>query len=277
MPLTSPRFAASARLQQAALNSPVMRQGEKGEPVAIVQRALLDLGYLMPITTKKTGCPDGIYGVETANVVLQFQRKHGLGADGITGTQTLEKLDALLPAPAASRLPYMVPGLRVVLAQPSPMGCWATVYTMMKSWKDQASYPIRDAVGAVGVKWRDYYDASFAAPPQGLPSSEFGPFLVAARMSHEPMMNLTIEGWVSLLRRHGLLWIGASVTINPNTGLHSRILEGMAGDGTPSGTTMKMIDPDGGRQYVEPFMVFLAKYESGILSVGGEYFQIRHF
>jgi len=148
---------------------------------------------------------------------------------------------------------------------------------MMKSWKDQASYPIRDAVGAVGVKWRDYYDASFAAPPQGLPSSEFGPFLVAARMSHEPMMNLTIEGWVSLLRRHGLLWIGASVTINPNTGLHSRILEGMAGDGTPSGTTMKMIDPDGGRQYVEPFMVFLAKYESGILSVGGEYFQIRHF
>ena len=51
----------------------------------------------------------------------------------------------------------------------------------------------------------------------------------------------------------------------------------MAGDGTPGGTTMKMIDPDGGRQYVEPFMVFLAKYESGILSVGGEYFQIRHF
>jgi len=157
------------------------------------------------------------------------------------------------------------------------MGCWATVYTMMKSWKDQASYPIRDAVGAVGIKWRDYYDASFATPPQGLPSSEFGPFLVAARMSHEPMMNLTIEGWVSLLRRHGLLWIGASVTINPNTGLHSRILEGMAGDGTPNGTTMNMIDPDGGRQYVEPFMVFLAKYESGILSVGGEYFQIRHF
>lgn len=277
MPLTSPRFAASTRLQQAALNSPVMRQGEKGEPVAIVQRALLDLGYLMPITTKKTGFPDGIYGVETANVVLQFQKKHGLGTDGITGTQTLEKLDALLPAPATSGLPYLVPGLRVVLAQPSPMGCWATVYTMMKSWKDQASYPIRDAVGAVGVKWRDYYDASFATPPQGLPSSEFGPFLVAARMSHEPMMNLTIEGWVSLLRRHGLLWIGASVTINPNTGLHSRILEGMAGDGTPNGTTMNMIDPDGGRQYVEPFMVFLAKYESGIMSVGGEYFQIRHF
>jgi peptidoglycan hydrolase-like protein with peptidoglycan-binding domain len=250
MPLTSPRFAGCTRLQQAALNSPALRQGEKGEPVAIVQRALVDLGYLMPITTKKTGSPDGIYGPETAQVVLQFQKKHGLSPDGITGKQTLSKLDELLPAPPISNLPYQVPGLRVVLAQPSPMGCWATVYTMMKSWKDQASYPIRDAVGAVGTKWRDYYDASFATPPKGLPSAEFGPFLTAARMSHQPMMNLAIEGWVSLLRRHGLLWIGASVTINPNTGLHSRILEGMSGDGTPEGTTMKMIDPDGGRQYI---------------------------
>jgi hypothetical protein len=148
---------------------------------------------------------------------------------------------------------------------------------MMRSWRDQTSYPIRDAVLQVGQKWADYYDKSYPPANQGLPPHEFGPFLQQARMSHEPMMNLPIEEWARLLRRHGLLWIGASATINANTGLHSRILEGIIGDGSAAGTLMKIIDPAGGRQYTESFAIFVAKYEAGIMSVGGQYFQIRHF
>lgn len=43
---------------------------------------------------------------------------------------------------------YQVPGKIVILDQNvvGTMACWATVYTMMKSWKDQASYDIRNAV-----------------------------------------------------------------------------------------------------------------------------------
>lgn len=80
-----------------------------------------------------------------------------------------------------------------------------------------------------------------------------------------------------MLRQHGLLWMRASVTVNPNTGLHSRMLEGITGSGQPATTSMKIIDPDGSKQYSENFLVFLAKYESGIRTAKGDYFQIRHF
>jgi peptidoglycan hydrolase-like protein with peptidoglycan-binding domain len=270
-------------LQKASENAPPIRWQEQGEAVAILQQAFIDLGFPMPVSTRKTGKPDGIFGSETLTTVKAFQTKYGLKSDGVIGRDTMTKLDGLLPGAGppppkpGGLLPYLVPGLKTVIAQPSPMSCWATVYCMMRSWKDQASYPIRDAVLRVGQKWANYYDQSFPPTKQGLPPTEFGPFLAAANMAHQPMMNLPIDGWARLLRQRGLLWIGASVTVNPNTGLHSRILEGMTGDGSPGATQMQIIDPAGGTRYSEPFLIFLAKYESGIRSVGGEYFQIRHF
>lgn len=282
MALKSPRFSGNLRLQKASENMPPIKYLEQGQAVAILQQAFIDLGFPMPGSTK-LGKPDGIFGQETLKTVRAFQTKHGLSVDGVIGRQTMTKLDVLLPTAGppkptpSANISYIVPGVKTVIAQPSPMSCWATVYCMMRSWKDQISYPIRDAVLKVGQKWADFYDKSYPPTTQGLPSSQFGPFLQAANMRHQPMANLPIEEWARLLRQHGLLWIGASVTINPNTGLHSRILEGIAGDGKPQSTSMKIIDPDGGKQYAESFMVFLAKYESGIRSVSGEYFQIRHF
>lgn len=101
MALTSPRFAPVDRLQKAALNRPAMNWGEVGEPVRLVQQALIELGASMPITLKKHGSPDGIFGDETFGSVRAFQAKHGLVADGIVGRNTLSKLDHLFPAPAA--------------------------------------------------------------------------------------------------------------------------------------------------------------------------------
>jgi peptidoglycan hydrolase-like protein with peptidoglycan-binding domain len=102
MPLTSPRFKDSARLQKAAENDPPLKIGEpKGDGVARVQQALSDLGYAMPITFAK-GSPDGIYGKETAAVVQQFQKDQGFppsGWDGRAGRDTLTRLDQLFPPP----------------------------------------------------------------------------------------------------------------------------------------------------------------------------------
>ena len=51
MPLTSPRFAGNARLQSAAENRPPLKIGEpKGQAVELLQQALADLGYQMPIS-----------------------------------------------------------------------------------------------------------------------------------------------------------------------------------------------------------------------------------
>jgi Putative peptidoglycan binding domain len=111
MALRSPRFASNERLQRAANNHPPLCAGETGEAVRLVQQALIDLGFPMPISVRRYASPDGIYGDETTSRVREFQRKNGLNPDGITGHDTLAKLDALLPNPAPS-LPPLPTGPR---------------------------------------------------------------------------------------------------------------------------------------------------------------------
>jgi len=277
MALTSPRFAWNLTLQAASENNPPLRRGARGQAVRLVQQALIDLGYPMPISTRLHGSPDGIYGSETVGKIRQFQRRWGLRPDGITGRNTLRRMDQLLPnaAPALPPLPVnvryvVIPPLPNVIRQPTPRVCWATAYTMMASWNDQTSYAIRDAVATVGSRYVTYYDND-----RGLPPSEFGPFLRAAGMDHEPMANLTIEGWEEKLRAYGLLWVGAMFSVT--RGLHSRILEGIRGDGSYDNTWMMLADPWDGLRHEEAFSRFLHKYEGAIRGRTSEYYQIRHF
>jgi hypothetical protein len=167
---------------------------------------------------------------------------------------------------------YQVPGLVPAVAQPNTMACWATVYTMMRSWKDQMSYDIPDAVARVGQKWLNYFTAN-----TGLPPEQFGPFLDAAGMSHQPMINLTIDGYVDLLQQHGPIWVGTLSSTAPGAGLHSRIIEAINGDGSAGATNLSIVDPAGGRKYPENFQTYLAKYEGAIRGQTKEYFQIRYF
>jgi hypothetical protein len=244
--------------------------------VAAIQQGLIDLGFPMPISTKRFGVPDGIFGNETMSQVQAFQRQQSLTPDGIAGKYTMAKLDALLPLPhsAPSGLPYTVPGMRVVLAQPTSMVCWATVHAMMRSWKLQMSLGIRQAAGAVDEKYGKMVDNNL-----GLPPAEFGPFIAAAQMDVHPMMSLTILGWVDLLRAKGLIWVGTLNSLGPGAGLHSRIIEAMSGDGTVDATVMHIIDPAGGTKYQEKFRDFITKYEGAFMQVPptSDYFQIRHF
>ena len=100
------------RLRNAANNKPAFSYGEKGRAVETLQKALVHLGYPMPITMKK-GTPDGIYGDETYNTIKTFQRQHPpLKIDGIAGKNTLQSLDQLLPQQS-----YIPPGPGI---QPTP-------------------------------------------------------------------------------------------------------------------------------------------------------------
>lgn len=168
---------------------------------------------------------------------------------------------------------YSVPKTKTVIAQQTTMGCWATVYAMMRSWRDQKSYAPATAVALVDQKYRTIFDDN-----TGLPPSEFGPFIAAAGMSVEPMQNRTIAAWEKMLRTYGLLWVGTLSSTHAGAGLHSRIIEAIVGDGTVPHTKFSIIDPDGGRRYSESLTIFIRKYEGAIKSVGNaEYFQIRHY
>ncbi|MFZ5969036.1 MAG: spore cortex-lytic enzyme [Bacillota bacterium] len=59
--------------------------GSRGDDVRQVQSKLKQWGYYK-------GVVDGIYGTETYNAVIRFQRKNGLKADGVVGSGTKRAL-----------------------------------------------------------------------------------------------------------------------------------------------------------------------------------------
>lgn len=132
MPLKSPRFSGNARLQRAADNNPAMKLGEVGEAVALVQQALIDSGFPMPVSTHALKKPDGIYGSETVGVVKRYQAKNGLFPDGEVGRDTLTALDAAFPAPPTPT-PPSPPAPPPIVFHPgvnhghSPSGRWSDI------------------------------------------------------------------------------------------------------------------------------------------------------
>jgi peptidoglycan hydrolase-like protein with peptidoglycan-binding domain len=100
MPLSSPRFRNEPKLQATEGGTHLLKSGVIGREVHLVQMALIDLGFPMPLsTTSSHFSPDGIYGDETTAVVKKFQQtKPWLSVDGEVGPETLRELDALFPS-----------------------------------------------------------------------------------------------------------------------------------------------------------------------------------
>jgi Putative peptidoglycan binding domain len=104
--LQSDALKNSPRLQQAFDDAPLLSAGETSEGVQALQRALVKLGYPLPISFAKTGDADGIFGSETRKALVKFQTDQTLVyKDGIAGRETLGAMDRLLgtapPPPAA--------------------------------------------------------------------------------------------------------------------------------------------------------------------------------
>lgn len=64
---------------------PLIRQGSRGVYVLIAQDDLNTLGF-------RTGGLDGVFGAQTRNAVISYQRSRGLSADGIVGCNTWRSL-----------------------------------------------------------------------------------------------------------------------------------------------------------------------------------------
>ena len=67
----------------------LLRVGDTGTDVLSLQRALSFLGY-------ELSALDGIFGQETREALLAFQRDSHIEADGLAGPQTYSALDAAL-------------------------------------------------------------------------------------------------------------------------------------------------------------------------------------
>jgi murein tripeptide amidase MpaA len=88
----SSRFSGNATLRDVLNARATLRRGSSGEPVTIVQTALIDLGESMPAGA------DSIFGNQTHNAVVHYQSTRGLSADGIIGRNTMSRLDSDIAA-----------------------------------------------------------------------------------------------------------------------------------------------------------------------------------
>jgi peptidoglycan hydrolase-like protein with peptidoglycan-binding domain len=171
--LTSPRLAGNARLRQAFRNRPPVVFGERGEAVARIQQTLLDDGLELPVSTRRTGLPDGIFGEETEGAVKAFQRKHRIGDDGRVGHDTLIELDKVASAPTPREQPLAPP-----LAPGEEHREWTVEqYTGMweKKHKRKMTTEERETLarGCIGITALNLGRGNIN-PPLGLSFSTFG-------------------------------------------------------------------------------------------------------
>ncbi|MBY0026455.1 N-acetylmuramoyl-L-alanine amidase [Priestia aryabhattai] len=89
---TSPTPTPTPPSEQYPLPNGILKQGDSGEAVKQLQRALNAVNF-------KVGSVDGIYGVQTKDAVRRFQLVYlPYDVDGIYGPQTKNKLAAVLKA-----------------------------------------------------------------------------------------------------------------------------------------------------------------------------------
>src|SRR4051794_33936143 len=90
--LVSSLFAGNADLELVAANRRRLQAPEESESVALLQQALVNLGFELP-----EGGVDGRFGPETGDAVHAFKADRGvLPSDPVVGRGTMERLDVEL-------------------------------------------------------------------------------------------------------------------------------------------------------------------------------------
>jgi len=109
--LKSSILTGNTRLESAASGGPsVKRAPPEDEPEAVrrIQKALVALGFSMPLSFSSSGNPDGKFGSETYSTVVSFQKRQfpqdPSQRDGRVGKNTLGRMDELLMEDSAEVL-----------------------------------------------------------------------------------------------------------------------------------------------------------------------------
>ncbi|MBK1704294.1 hypothetical protein CKO40_06965 [Halochromatium glycolicum] len=172
---------------------------------------------------------------------------------------------------------YVVPGIISPIRQRNSMSCWAAMFTMMYSWQHKTSVPVETAVATLGQHYLDVYRRN-----TGLSIADNRNLARAAGIIAEPLQNWSIEGWASLLRRHGLLWTSYAWQTSSRRGRHIIIFYGLQHD-TRRGQLVLYIDPSDGARHQMPFSRAVAQHELGFTitplsdALLGQFSQVIHY
>ena len=84
-------FGGSGRKDVCTVELNVLKKGAKCESVFALQTLLIGYGYKLE-NNGKVYSPDGIFGDATEKALKAYQKANGIGADGICGEKTWNKL-----------------------------------------------------------------------------------------------------------------------------------------------------------------------------------------
>lgn len=175
-------------------------------------------------------------------------------------TDTIALASTPSPSPRV-RIDYTIAGRVPILKQPDEMSCWATVATMLVSWRDNKQYQIEEVIDRAGPQYLQVFLSG-----QGLDPSKKSGFLSAIGLKSEAPQSFTVEGWLSLLKNHGPLWVTTQLRRDKpeeeKFSVHARILIGLYEDAQSYELYAKVIDPESGKQYDEKFTDFVRRYEN---------------
>jgi hypothetical protein len=156
-----------------------------------------------------------------------------------------------------ARLNINVPGPVPAIAQPSSRSCWATVATMMISWRRRESMSISDAIATIGEPYVSHFNNN-----QVLFWTDTEAFGRAAGMKAVPLQSFSLEGFADLLQRtRSPLFVSIHPHGNPQDLTHIVVVTGLVGDGTIDGTKVNYNNPDGGHRRSMSYRQFHLRYE----------------
>ena len=116
-----------------------------------------------------------------------------------------------------------------LVQQLTGMSCWAAAAAMLVGWRDCVDVDPAEVAQAAG-RWEAYRDGLMPGDVQALAG--------AWGLRMEPPQRFTEGSLRRLLEENGPLWVGEA-----SPGLHVVVVTGMAGDGTPEGTKVRINDP----------------------------------
>jgi hypothetical protein len=159
------------------------------------------------------------------------------------------------------KIDYTIAGHIPLIKQPDKMSCWATVATMLASWRDRKQYQIKEVIERAGPQYLQIF-----VTEHGLDASEKSAFLRAMGLRSEAPQSFTTEGWLSLLKTHGPLWVTTQLRRDKpeeeKFSVHARVLIGMYEEAQGDELYLRVIDPESGKQYDEKLTDFLRRYEN---------------
>lgn len=142
---------------------------------------------------------------------------------------------------------FDVPRSITPIRKPSPMTCWAAAAAMLASYKEDGKLvSVEETARRAGGRYEGLLQSDAA-----LTKADMADYLSALGLSSGPAVELAIDQVHQMLRRFGAVWL--TPNYDPAFSLDARIVTGIHGDGTPSGTEVALLDPNNGAKASVPF------------------------